>query len=144
MVVREVELERALYDDCDLLEGDDDECEEFEAGPFLLELPLDGTVAAVFQVQVKPDIYDELEFEIHKPGDDNAEEVAFLQANPDFDDVSIRVEGLWNGTPFVFTQDLDAEQEIDLSPPLEVVEGSGPLNLTLRRDGEDDDEEEDD
>ena len=38
------ELERLLDDDCDLLEGSDDECEEFEVGPFLLELPLDGTV----------------------------------------------------------------------------------------------------
>lgn len=134
MVVREIELERLLDDDCDAIEGDDDSCEEFETGPFLLELPLDGTVEQVFTIQVPPDTYGELEFEIHKPGDDTAEERAFVQAHPDFDAVSIRVEGTWNGEAFVFLQDLNAEQELDLSPPLVVAEDAGPMNVTLTLD----------
>lgn len=134
LVVREIELERLLDDDCDLLEGSDDECEEFEVGPFLLELPLDGTVDQVFTIEVRPDTYDELEFEIHKPGDDTPEERDFVLANPDFDDVSIRVEGTWNGTAFVFLQDLNAEQEIEFASPLVVAEGAAPLNVTLSLD----------
>lgn len=134
LVLEEVELERLFGDDCALIEGDDDDCEEFEAGPFLLELPLDGSVEQVFSMDVPADSYKELEFEIEAPGDDDAEQIAFLQANPTFNEVSIRVEGTWNGEPFVYTSDLEAEQELDLVPPLEVTEDSGPLNLTLTLD----------
>ena len=63
-MVREIELERLFSDDCDLVEGPSDGCEEFETGPFLLELPLDGTVDQVFSIDVPPDTYDELEFDI--------------------------------------------------------------------------------
>ena len=138
LVVREVELERLSDDDCDDLDddgrSDDDDCEEFEAGPFLLELPLDGSVEQAFVLDVEPDTYKELEFEIHKPGDDDAEERAFVREHPDFDDVSIRVEGTWNGRSFVFLQDMSAEQEIDLVPNLVVTEDSGPVNVTLSLD----------
>lgn len=134
MVVSEVELERINHDDCDVIEGDDDSCEEFEAGPFLLELPLDGSVDQVISVNVPADVYDELEFEIDNPDDDDQAERDFVAANPDFDRVSIRVEGTWNGEDFVYLSRLEAEQEIDLVPPLEVTEGSGPMNLTLSLD----------
>ena len=39
--------------------------------------------------------------------------------------------GTWNGEPFVYTADVEAEQELDLSPPLEIAEGDGPKNLTF-------------
>ena len=132
MVLREVELKKALDTDCDV--GQDDDCEEFAAGPMVLELPLDGSVKQVVSVQVPPDIYDQIEFDIHTPDDDSPEDLAFVQANPEFVDISVLVEGTFDGESFVFTQDLNEEQEIDLVPPLSVAEGSGPLNLTLEVD----------
>ncbi|MFQ5536839.1 MAG: hypothetical protein ACE5GJ_05240 [Gemmatimonadota bacterium] len=132
MVLREVELKKALDTDCDV--GQEDDCEEFAAGPMVLELPLNGSVQQVVSVQVPPDIYDQIEFDIHKPDDDSPEDQAFLQAHPEFVDISILVEGTFDGESFVFTQDLNEEQEIDLVPPLSVAEGSGPLNLTLEVD----------
>lgn len=134
VVLREVELERLSAEDCPDGVPDDDECEEFEAGPFLLELPLDGSVTTMVSVDADPDVYDEVEFDIHKPEDDSAEDLAFLTAHPDFDGVSIRVEGTFDGEAFVFLQDLNAEQEMPLVPPLEVVAGAGPVNLTLTID----------
>lgn len=134
LVLEEIELERLLDDDCDLLEGSDDECEEFEAGPFLLELPLDGSVEQVISMDVPPDTYDELEFELDRPDDDDQAERDFVQAHPEFDRVTIRVEGTWNGEPFVFTTDMEAEQELDLNPPLVVAADSGPINVTLSLD----------
>lgn len=134
LVLREVELERVSAEDCPDGVPDDDQCEEFEAGPFLLELPLDGGVTAMVSVDADPDFYDEVEFEIHKPEDESADDLAFLGAHPDFDGVSIRVEGTFDGEDFVFLQDLDAEQEMPLVPPLEVVAGAGPVNLTLTID----------
>ncbi len=138
LVLSEIELEGSLAD-CDALASDDDGsdddgCEEFDAGPFLLELPLDGTVDQVLEVLVPSGVYDQLEFELDKIDDDDAAEAAFLEAHPDFDGVSVRVEGTWNGDPFVFVQEVDAEHELYLNPPLEIAEGGESRNLTLRLD----------
>lgn len=132
LVAREIELERALADDCDDVAGGEDDCEELEAGPILLELPLDGTVSHVVSIEVPADTYDEIELDIHKA--EAPEDQAFLDLNPGFEGVSIRVEGTWNGESFVFLQDLDEEQEIELTEPLVIEEGAGPHNITLELD----------
>jgi len=131
MVVKEVELERVESSvDCDSLAGgDDDDCEELESGPFLLDLPLSPGATQVVTVDVVPGTYDEFEFKIHKPEDDDSN-AAFLAAHPDFEGISIRVTGTWNGAPFVYESDLDAEQETDLVPPLVVTE-TGSADFTL-------------
>jgi hypothetical protein len=135
MVIKEVELKRISDDDCDDLSGTDhDACEAFEVGPILLDLPLDGSVAQVVASEVPPDTYDELEFDVHKPDDDTPADLQFLQQNPGFKDVSIRVEGSFDGESFVFLQDLNEERELDLIPPLVVEGGFGTVNLTLELD----------
>jgi hypothetical protein len=134
LVLREIELSSDEVESCDHsgVEGDDDHCEELEVGPVLLELPLDGGVSHVVTIDVPAGTYDELEFEVHKPGDDSAD-LAFLQAHPGFDGVSILVEGSFDGVAFVFTQDLSEEQEVSLDDPLLVQDGV-PANVTLRID----------
>lgn len=135
LVVREIELKRQFSPDCDDAgPGSDDDCEKSSTGPMLFELPLDGQVRQVVNILVPPDTYDELSFDIHKPSDDTPEDLAFIQANPTFADISILAEGTFNGDPFVFTQRLNEEQEIQLSPPL-TIEAEGPsVNLTLELD----------
>jgi hypothetical protein len=116
-------------------ENDDDdgegeaECEEFKAGPFRFELPLNA-LEAVVTVDIPAGSYEEVEFQIHKV---NPNDAGFAAANPDFVGKSIRVEGTFNGQPFVFESDLTAEQEVDLEPPL-VVTGETSTNLTIRVD----------
>ncbi len=128
VVLREIELE-GDDDDCNDDSGGD--CEEFEAGPLLLELGLDGNVDQVITINPSVGTYDELEFEIHKPDDDDADDLTFITANPDFADVSIRVEGSFDGQAFVFTQDLNEEQERELNPPLVVGTADESVNITL-------------
>lgn len=141
LVLREVELERQNSDDCaDHVEGEDDSCEEFETGPTLLVLPLDGSgVAQAFEVTGVPaGFYDEVEFEIHKPENDPGDD-AFLLAHPEFDGISIRVTGTYDDglgggpQPFTFVSDMSQEQEYDLVPPLEVGAGMS-ANVTLQVD----------
>lgn len=129
MVLKEIELEQDDDDGiaCAVGTQDDDDCEELEFGPVLVDLPLGAGAVAEIAVEVTPGSYDELEFKIHKPEDDDA---AFVAANPDFADASIRVTGTWNGAPFVFETNLSEEQEIDLVPPL-VVGETQAVNLTL-------------
>lgn len=135
LVLREIELERQFDDDCDdHISGEDDNCEEFSSGPMILELPMDGSVDHVVTIDDVPaDTYDEVEFEIHKPEDDTAEDRNFIRENPDFERVSIRVEGTFNGSPFTYVTDLNEDQEYALVPSL-VVDGSAAVNLTLRID----------
>lgn len=129
LVLREIELKRSgATVDC----GDsphDDACEKLELGPVLLSLPLGpGGAARAFSVTVSPGTYDEVEFEIHPPS--SSDDAAFLQANPDFSGVSVRVSGSYNGVPFDFVSNLNAKEEIDLNPALTITE-SAATDLTL-------------
>jgi len=137
LVLKEVELKHVEAQACDDIQGNDD-CDEFETGPFLVALPL-GTTATetVVSIDAAPGMYDELQFKIHKPEDNSAEDDAFLAANPTFAGVSIRVTGTYSQagsrSNFTYESDLGAEQEVLLSPPLTVVDGQ-PVNVTLRID----------
>jgi hypothetical protein len=129
IVLKEIELEQD--DGCDdFTSGNGDDCEEFETGPILVDLPLNGQVATEITIAPTPGVYDEIEFEIHKPEDDGDDD-AFLAQYPDFDGVSIRVQGTFNGEPFTYESDLDVEQEHDLVPPLVITDTSVGTNVTL-------------
>jgi hypothetical protein len=131
LVVREIELKRADRDVvCTDEQANEDDCEELELGPTLFDVPLSAGARQAIVATVEPGTYDAIEFEIHKPEDDDAGDAAFIAANPGFANVSVRVEGTYNGTPFVFTSDLGEDQEFELSPPL-VVAGSAETELTL-------------
>jgi hypothetical protein len=110
-------------------DGHPDACEEMKAGPLLFDVPL-ATAGAMHTVSVSLDAgtYDEVQFQIHKP--EGSADQAFLDANPDFAGVSIRVEGTWNGTPFTFTSGLEQELELPLSPPLVLAE-NGAADVTI-------------
>ena len=132
IVLREVELERVSDAGCasGSASGDDDACEKLEVGPFLLDVPLGVGATTQFTIAVDTGHYREVEFEVHKASDDDDEDAAFIAANPDFEDVSIRVTGTYNGTAFTYLTDLNAEQELALNPTLVVTE-AGATDLTL-------------
>lgn len=123
-------------DDGENGDGHDDGCESFNAGPFLLDLPLGAGVERVFSVAIDPGTFDKLKFKIHKPDENSTDQrdIDFLLAHPDFAGVSIRGTGTFNGTPFTFTTDLTAKQKIQLDPPI-VVEGvTTNVDVTIRVD----------
>jgi len=130
LVLREIELNRVGGSACDTTVSGDD-CEELEIGPVLLNLPLTAGADRQFTVTVDTGSFDKIEFEVHKPkGSDDA---GFLALHPEFDGRSIKAVGTWNGVPFTFYSDLDAEQEYDLVPPLVVSDAAG-TSVTLRID----------
>ena len=129
VVLREIDFEPALVADCDL-DPKPDGCEEVEIGPVLVDLPLVPGVAQQFDVQIPPGTYVEIEFEVHKPSDDDVADSVFLAAHPEFADSSIRVRGTFNGAAFSYTTDLNVEQELMLAPPLDVVEAEA-TNVTI-------------
>lgn len=129
LVLREIELEGS-DNQCDSVSSDSSssECAEFEFGPVLVDLPLDAGADLVVTAPAPAGAYSELQFKLHKPGND-AEDAAFVNAHPDFRNASVRVTGTFNGAPFTFTSDVEAEYEVELSPAL--VVGRDAARLTL-------------
>lgn len=129
LVLRQIELRRADAATC-VSGDDDDDCEEFEIGPVLVDLPLTPGASQVFEAEVPPGTYSRVDFEIHKPDDGDPADQLFIQQHPEFAAISIRVTGTYDGVPFVHTTDLDVEQELTLDPALVVAEGVA-TNLTI-------------
>lgn len=130
LVLRELELKRVGGTACDSVQGHDD-CEELEYGATLLDLPLGAGAERQFTVTIDTGSYGKIEFEIHKAS--SSDDSAFIAQHPEFEDLSIKVTGTYNGTPFTYTSDLDVEQEYSFSPPLVVTETTG-ANVTLFAD----------
>ncbi len=133
VVLREIELKRLETADCDV-EPEPEGCEEFEVGPVLVDLPLSPGVRRQVAIDLDPGTYTRIDFEVHKVSGDE-EDAVFVAAHPDFENLSIRVRGSFNGNDFEFTSDLDVEQEIQLIPNL-VVDADNPAatNVTIQVD----------
>lgn len=109
------------------MEPDEDHCPELKVGPTVVDLPLDASAKSILSVAVPAGSYEEIEFEIDAVSthsDDDPQAVAaFLAAHPDLEGVSIRVEGTYNGSPFVFTTGVEVEMELEFTPAI-VVDGT--------------------
>lgn len=112
------------------------ECPELKLGPMLIDLPLDAGAKGVLAVTLPAGSYQQFEAKIdavmNETEGDAAASAAFLAANPQFRGVSVRVEGTYNGQPFVYTSAAEGELELTFNPPL-VVDGSAG-NLTVHVD----------
>jgi hypothetical protein len=142
MIVAEFELE-GDDDACEEIGGDD--CHEFEASPFLLELPPPGEPVTVAAEEVPAGVYDEFEFEVEDLDDDDEEDgegasELIAQIRSQFDDwpedASLFVEGTFTptgGDPQAFRVYFDAEIEVerDLNPPLIVEEDGGSVTVIV-------------
>ncbi len=109
-------------------DGNDEDCDELRIGPYLLDLPLGAGPARSFSVELPAGSYREVKFKVHKAN--TTDDAAFVAANPEFDQRSVRVVGTYNGVPFVFTSDVTANQEAEFNPPL-TVDGTTATDLTL-------------
>lgn len=108
-----------------------DDCGEIELGPVLVNVPLDGGATEVVQVNIPAGEYHEIEFKLREP-DDDAEDMAFRAAHPEFIGLSVKVEGTYNGQPFTWTSSMRADLEREFHPP--VVIGADAANVTLQVD----------
>ena len=107
-----------------------DDCPELKLDPVLVDLPLDGTTKTDFGASIPAGTYRGVELQIRPVNSGDAGGAAFLAANPSFNNVSVHVEGTYNGQPFSYNSSLDAGIEMELSSPLTFTSGSGS-NLTL-------------
>lgn len=133
--------------------ADDDGCEDVEAGPLFLSLPLSGERATLVERQVPVGRYDEMEFEIEDLDDDeDDDDGAALQSLltevrdqfPDWPrEASLRVHGFFTPKDAEGELDLEGEREftayfeaeveieMDFSPPLEVGDDSRTVTVQV-------------
>ena len=109
--------------------GNDDRCARLETGPMLVELPVDNSVVSMLSLQIPGGTYSGLEAKVHAVQSSDSGGAAFLTAHPDFANVSVRVEGTFDGHSFVYTGSTNANLELQFDPPLTV--GSAPTSLTV-------------
>jgi len=126
---------------------DDDDCDELDLDPILVDLSLDGSPPKkVLDAVVPAGTYTQLQAELHavradtEDDEDNDEKVAatFLASHPSWPSgVSVRVAGVYTDAggathDFTFTSRVSAELEMDFPSPITV--GDQTTNLTLTVD----------
>jgi hypothetical protein len=109
--------------------SDKGECEDVSKTPLLANVPVDDAVHTVISVPVAAGTYTRLEAKL-TPAD--AATIATLGAPADMTGKSVRVEGTYKGTPFVYTSPIRTHLEFEFDPPL-VVDGTGK-NATINID----------
>jgi hypothetical protein len=103
---------------------------EVEFGPVVIDLPTgQGPVQGV-TLRVPPGRYDELKFEI-EPLDDHGGRSDDRYGRPGPRGASIRVEGTFNGQPFVYLSALEAEVELHFRPALVITPGGFNVNIRV-------------
>ena len=139
VVLDEVELKSSTTATCTDMEAEDhgeqpadDGCEELQLDPMLVDLPVDGITQLNLGALLPVGTYRELEFKIDGlESGEHASAAAFLAAHPDFRNVAVRVEGTFNGQPFVFTSSEDVKFELEFNPPVDVAAGSSNVTLAI-------------
>jgi len=126
LVFGKIELDRTGDADCVAEDesGDDhpdegEECEEVIRNPLLVDVPLDDALHPVINVPLPAGTFRELEARL-RPARESA--TAFNAANPNLVGKSVRVEGTFKGTPFVFTSSVNSKLEMEFDPPLVIDE----------------------
>jgi hypothetical protein len=105
------EIEDADDDHADI----GDECEDVVRDPILVDIPLDDAAHTVVNVPLAQGTYSKIEAKLEPARSDAT---TFNAANPDLVGKSIRVEGTYKGTSFVFTSSTRTSLEMEFSPPL--------------------------
>jgi len=133
LVLGEIELEPPGIDDCDNSGPGSSDCPEIHLAAAMVELPLNGGVNTAFSTAIPAGSYHEVELKVDAVESDDVGAAAFFAANPNFPrGKSVRVEGTFNGQPFVFTSSVEAEVELEFEPPLTVDEAG--INVTVNVD----------
>jgi hypothetical protein len=132
LVLRKVRLDGAPTASCpEDVEGDS-QCAQLHLGPVLFDLPLGEGAEAIFSAAVLVGTYSRIKFQIHRPTNAN-EDADFVADHPEFENISIRVLGSYNGTPYTFASDLTEVEDVVFAEPVEVAV-DGEVQVTLHVD----------
>lgn len=138
ILVRELEFERIDNDSDSNNESEDTDVdfqEEFEVGPFVVSLDPQASTTSVFAGEIPEGIYDEIEFEIHKPEDtEPIPDPEFRDGTSGDERYSVIVRGTMEGQPFEVKARSSMEQELELAQPLVVDAATQSVDVDITVD----------
>lgn len=118
--------------------GEKDDCDELQAGPALVDLPVDGTTKVVLDGAVPPGTYTALHAKLDAvtPDEDEPGVAAFLVAHPDWKGVSVKVTGVFTDAKsqthdFTFASEADAAIEAAFQPAITVAAGTSNITVSV-------------
>jgi hypothetical protein len=129
LVLRKVRLDGAPTASCPEDAEGDSQCALLRLGPVLFDLPLGEGAEPIFSAAVPIGTYSRIKFQLHRPTNAN-EDADFVADHPELEDISIRVLGSYNGTPFTFASDLTLVEDVVFAEPVEVAV-DGEVQVTL-------------
>jgi hypothetical protein len=129
LVLRKVRLDGPPTASCPEDAEGDSRCAELDLGPVLFDLPIELGAEGILNAVVPIGSYTGLRFQLHRPTD-AGDDADFVAEHPEFEGISIRVLGSYNGVPFTFTSDLTVVEDVDFDGPVEVDAEEG-LPVTL-------------
>jgi len=92
-----------------------DDCEQIALDPVLVDVPVDDALHPVINVPLPDGTFSQLEARLEPA---RASFTTFNTNNPNLVGKSVRVEGTFKGTPFVFSSPVRAKLEMAFDPPL--------------------------
>lgn len=104
-------------------------CATIRLRPTIVDVPVNGSDGQRVTVTVPPGSYSSLRLQLHKPSASDSADAAFLASNPAFANVSVKVEGTYNGEAFEFTSDVNETLDVALSSA--VSTGSETQQVTV-------------
>ena len=113
---------------------DSTDAEDFEVGPYVLDLPLGAEATALVEgLKIPAGTYEALEIEVKIP-EGHEDQAAFEAEYPDWDTAkSIRVQGTFDDTAFDFLLDFNDDFQLDFDPAITITEG-GKTGIVLAID----------
>ena len=140
IVLDKIELNEGVATSCvaEIEDAGDDhahvgnECEDVARDPVLVDIPLDDAAHSVISVPLAEGTYSKLEAKLEPAA---ATATAFNSANPNLVGKSIRVEGTYKGTSFVFTSAARVSLEMEFNPPLviDATTSNATVSLDVRK-----------
>ncbi len=110
----------------------DEDSQDFKIGPFVVYLDLTGGVHNIAIGAIPPGTYDRVKFKIHKPEDNETPpDPEFKIGTGGNERFSVIIKGRYHDSSFVYRTKKDIEQEMNLNPPLVIVDSLSNVNVTL-------------
>lgn len=134
LVVRDVQIAAASANcpDNAPATGDPNSCPTVHTGPYLVDIAATGSATGELTVNVPKGAYSKMRLSLHKVTSNQEEDRAFREAHPDLVNMSLKLEGTYNGAPFTFTSDLN--QKLDVAFPGVVTVGESATMVTIAVD----------
>lgn len=108
--------------------GMGEECAEVSRNPVLVDVPLDDALHPVINVPLPAGTFSQFEAKLEPAAD---RFTAFNTANPDLVGKSVRVEGTFKGTRFVFSSPVRSKLEMEFDPALVIDETTKNATVSI-------------